>query len=42
MMSAHSGGNVAVANRGDFGMDVVLCCPVEKALIAHDGNCDTV
>ena len=42
MMLAHSGSDMRVADRGDFGVDVGGFGPVEEALIGHDGNGDLV
>lgn len=39
---AHSGGNIGIADWGDFGLDVVALGPVEEALIGHDSNSDLV
>ena len=38
----HSGGNVRIADWGDFGFDVVVLGPVEETLIGHDGDSDLV
>ena len=35
---AHSGGNIGIADWGDFSFDVVVFSPVEETLIGHDGD----
>ena len=39
---AHSGGNVRIADWGDFGFDVVVLGPVEETLIGHNSDSDLV
>ena len=39
---AHSGGNIRIADWGDFGFDVVVLGPVEETLVRHDGDSDLV
>ena len=39
---AHSGGNIRIADWGDFGFDVVVLGPVEETLVRHDGDGDLV
>ena len=39
---AHSGGNIRIADWGDFGLDIVVLSPVEEALIGHNSDSDLV
>lgn len=39
---AHSGGNIGIADWGDFGFDVFVLGPVEEALISHNSDGDLV
>ncbi len=42
ILLAHSGGNVGIANGGNFGFDVIIGGPIEEALVSHDGDGDFV
>ena len=41
-VGAHSSGDIAVADRGDFNFDIVILSPVEEALVGHDGDGEAV
>ena len=42
VLLAHSGGNIGIANGSDFGLYICGGCPVEEALISHNGDGDFV
>ena len=42
IVCSHGVGDVRVADGGDFCFDVIGVGPVEKTLIRHDGDGDTV
>ena len=42
ILLAHSGGNVGIADGGDFSFDIIVGGPIEEALVGHDGDSDFV
>ena len=42
IVGAHSFGDIGIADRCDFGVDVILVGPVDEALISHYGDGDFV
>ena len=42
ILLAHSGGNVGIADSGNFGFDVIISGPIEEALVSHDGDGDFI
>ena len=41
-MKAHSFSDVGIADGGNFGFDMILCGPIQEALVCHDGSGDGV